>query len=387
MVWHLGQVRAGDLVFTTAIMAITLASLLLNPAFYEDTELQRFSADYATSYLVFLVSLPMAIGVMAGLRLLVPESLASAALAAAVLILTGVAAEHFAGLSAVSEPVRAALFANEIIYAEDFRDQLIYGAVRAKLFTSEPSHVAKAFVLALMAWYAVSTGFCRIPVLYGLLAAGVLLVKSPGIMMVLPAIWACDLCRRRGSGGLGLFVLGGVLAAIAAALAGQALFPDRFAHITSGRDSSFIIRASLPWEILAQVWAKHPMFGLGFGAKESGIPYAISAGGALSRDLNFLLGTNAPLGNNDLFIGMIQLGLVGSVLFAAALLWFWRFSCGAYWPFAAAALGGYLTLIGGINDPRFWGGFALITAAGAAAARLDETRRDGRPALRQSAQR
>jgi hypothetical protein len=161
------------------------------------------------------------------------------------------------------------------------------------------------------------------------------------------------------------------LALIGGVLAAQALFPDRLAHIASGRDGSFIIRVLLPWEILLRTWQDHPLFGLGFGAKESGIPYAVAAAQAMQLDINALLGTNAPLGNNGLLIGMIQLGPLGSLLFAAALVWFWRFACGPYWLFAATALAAYLTLIGGINDPRFWGGFALLTAAAAAAARTE----------------
>ena len=54
LVWHLGRLRVGDLLFAGAVVAITLASLLLNPAFYEDAGLRRFTGDYATSYLVFL---------------------------------------------------------------------------------------------------------------------------------------------------------------------------------------------------------------------------------------------------------------------------------------------------------------------------------------------
>lgn len=307
----------------------------------------------------------MALGALTGLRQIAPETLAQAALVVPLLVLLGVAGERFAGLDAISEPVRAFLFPDEIIYAEDFRDQLVYGAVRAKLFTSEPSHVAKAFVLALLVWYVCSIAFWRIPVAYGLLAAAVLLVKSPGILMVLPAIWATDLCRMRNSRWLVLLLFGGVIAVAAAILASQALFPDRLSHIASGRDSSFIIRATLPLEILGRVWTDHPLFGLGFGAKESSIPCALAVGQEMKLDLN------TPLGNNGLFIGMIQIGLVGSMLFAVALVCFWRFACGPYWPCATIALLGYLTLIGGINDPRFWGGFALITAACAAAARRE----------------
>ena len=369
LAWHLGRVRRGSLVFAGAVTAVALASLIANPAFYETRSLRVFAGDYATSFAVFLVSLPMAIGVITALRQVPPVTIARAALAIVLAILAGTAAERFAGFAAVSEPVRALLFPPEIVYAEDLRDQLIYGAVRAKLFTSEPSHVAKACVLAILVWYATSRARWRIPALYLLVAAGVALIKSPGLLAILPAAWAFDLCRLRRSGWLLPVMLAGVLALAGGVLTAQALFPDRLAHIASGRDGSFIIRALLPWDVLRHAWADHPLFGLGFGAKESGIPYAIAAAQAMQLDINALLGTNAPLGNNGLLIGMIQLGAVGSILFAAALVWFWRFACGPYWLFAAVALAAYLTLIGGINDPRFWGGFALITGAAAAAAR------------------
>lgn len=371
LAWHLGRLRRGDLAFAAAVVAVALASLIANPAFHENPALRAFAGDYATSFAVFLVSLPMALGVIAALRQVLPATIAKAAFAVSLLILTGVAAERFAGFAAISEPVRALLFPAEIVYAEDLRDQLIYGAVRAKLFTSEPSHVAKAFVLAILVWYAAAHGSWRVPLFYMLVAAGVVLIKSPGLLAVLPAAWACDLCRLRRSGWLVPVLIAGVLALIGGVLAAQTLFPDRLAHIASGRDGSFIIRVLLPWEILARTWADHPLFGLGFGAKESGIPYAIAAAQAMQLDVNALLGTNAPLGNNGLLIGMIQLGPLGSALFAAVLVWFWRFACGPYWLFAAVALAAYLTLIGGINDPRFWGGFALITASAAAASRSE----------------
>lgn len=371
LAWHLGRLRRGDLAFAAAVITVALASLIANPAFYESPPLRAFAGDYATSFAVFLVSLPMALGVIAALRHVRPATVAKVAFAASLIILAGVAAERFAGFSAVSEPVRGLLFPVEIVYAEDRRDQLIYGAVRAKLFTSEPSHVAKAAVLCLLVWYAASRAWWRVPVFYLLTAAGVALIKSPGLLAVLPAAWACDLCRLRRSGWIVPVLIGGVLALIGGVLAAQALFPDRLAHIASGRDGSFIIRVLLPWEILSRTWQEHPLFGLGFGAKESGIPYAIAAAQAMQLDINALLGTNAPLGNNGLLIGMIQLGPLGSLLFAAALVWFWRFACGPYWLFAATALAAYLTLIGGINDPRFWGGFALLTAAAAAAARTE----------------
>ena len=189
-------------------------------------------------------------------------------------------------------------------------------------------------------------------------------------MVVLPAIWTADLCRSRGGLGWALAIGAALVLAPLGVIAAEALFAGRLEHILSGQDTSFIIRFVLPFEVLARVWADYPLFGLGLGAKESGVPYAIAAAQHLGLDAGVLIATTSPLGNNGLAIGLIQLGLVGSLAFAASLIAFWRFACGHHWLFAATAMLGYLLLIGGINDPRFWGGLALLSAAAAVAERL-----------------
>lgn len=366
---HLGRLRHGDLLFAGAWIGIAAASLLLNPAFWQDQTLERHGAGFATSFLVFLASLAMALGVFAALQHWPARSLARLALACLLLILAGVAAERWLGLAAVSDAVRDVLYAEEIVYAADLRDRLLYGAVRPKLFTSEPSHVAKFYVLLLPVWYAAASGAWRVPGLYALLAAGIVLIQSPSLLVALPAVWIADLCRSRGALGWLLAAGAALVLAPLAMVAGESLFADRLEHILSGQDASFLIRIVLPFEVLARVWSDYPLFGLGFGAKESGIPYAIAAAQDLGLDAGVLIATTSPLGNNGLAIGLIQLGIVGSLGFAAALVAFWRFACGGHWPFAAAGMLGYLLLIGGINDPRFWGGLALLTAAGAVAER------------------
>jgi hypothetical protein len=379
---HMGRLRHGDIAFAGAAVGVTLATILLNPAFYESSDIRQFAGDYATSYIVFLASLPMAVGVIAALRDQSAPTLAKSSLTALMLLLLGVAAERFAGFGVLSDAVRASLFPPEIVYAEDLRDQLIYGAVRPKLFTSEPSHVSKAFMLALLIWYVTAEGRARIPAFYVLLAVGAVLIRSPGVLAVLPAAWIAELCRMQRSRWILLALPAGLLLAPLAWFVAEAAFAERIAHIASGQDGSFLIRVVLPFEVLLGVWSEHPLFGLGFGAKESGIPYALSAAQGMQLDVEALLGTNAPLGNNGVFIGLIQLGPLGSLLFALVFAVFWRFACGRYALFAAAATLGYLTLIGGINDPRFWGGFALITAAGAAARTRDAGARRPLPAAR-----
>lgn len=370
LVLYLGRLRHGDLVFVAVWIGIAVASLVLNPALWDGRFRGQYGGDYATSFIVFLASLAMGLGVFSGLRLWRPEALARLALSALLILLVGVVAERWLGLAEISNTVRALLYPQDLTYAEDIRDRLLYGGVRPKLFTAEPSHIGKFYVLILLTWYATAAGQWRRPALYALLAAGVLLIQSPTVLVVLPAIWTADLCRSRGGLGWALAIGAALVLAPLGVVAAEALFAGRLEHILSGQDTSFIIRFVLPFEVLARVWADYPLFGLGLGAKESGIPYAIAAAQHLGLDAGILIATTSPLGNNGLAIGLIQLGLVGSLAFSASLIAFWRFACGRHWPFAATAMLGYLLLIGGINDPRFWGGLALLSAAAAVAERL-----------------
>ncbi len=365
----LGRLRHGDLLFAGIWIAVAAASLLLNPAFWDTRTFDRHGAAYGTSFLVFLASLMMVLGVFAALRQWPRPSLCRMALIGLLLLLIGSAAERWLGLAAVSDAVRAMLYAENLTYAADLRDRLLYGGVRAKLFTSEPSHVAKFYVLMLLVWYATARSRCRMPGFYALLGAGVVLIQSPTVLVGLPAAWIADLCRSRGALGWLLAAGASLLLAPLAIVAGESLFAGRLDHILSGQDTSFLIRIVLPFKVLARVWSDYPLFGLGFGAKESGLPYAIAAAQDLGLDAGVLIATTSPLGNNGLAIGLIQLGAAGSLLFCASLIGFWRYACGGHWPFAAAGMLGYLLLIGGINDPRFWGGLALLTAAGAVAER------------------
>ncbi|MCA8928496.1 MAG: hypothetical protein KDC18_10535 [Alphaproteobacteria bacterium] len=371
---HLGRLRHGDLLFAGAWIILAAASLLLNPALWAPGLWATFGSEFATSFLVFLASLAMALGVLAGLRRRSAAGLARLALAALLAILAGAAAERWLGLGAVSDAVRTALYPEAITYAADTRDRLLYGGVRPKLFASEPSHVAKFYVLMLLVWYATARSSWRGAGLYALLAGGVLVVQSPTVLVALPAAWIADLCRSRGALTWVLAATAALVLAPLAVVAGEALFAGRLDHILTGQDTSYLIRIVLPFEVLGRVWSDYPLFGLGFGAKESGLPYAIAAAQHLGLDTGTLIATTSPLGNNGLAIGLIQLGVVGSLAFAASLMAFWRYACGGHWPFAAAGMLGYLLLIGGINDPRFWGGLALLTAAGAVAERAATAR-------------
>src|SRR2546423_1727036 len=60
-------------------------------------------------------------------------------------IIVGCAIEPWAGLRPLSDKVRALVYDASVVYDSDRRDEILYGRVRPKLFTSEPSAVTFAY--------------------------------------------------------------------------------------------------------------------------------------------------------------------------------------------------------------------------------------------------
>ena len=74
-----------------------------------------------------------------------------------VFIIVGCLLEAYAGLRPISDAVRERLYDTSIIYDADLRDQLLYGRVRPKLFTSEPSAVTFAYTQYSTLWLVVES--------------------------------------------------------------------------------------------------------------------------------------------------------------------------------------------------------------------------------------
>ena len=71
-------------------------------------------------------------------------------------IIIGCLLERYAGLRRVSDAVRERLYQMDQVYDADLRDQVLYGRVRPKLFTSEPSAVTFAYTHFSSVWLVIS---------------------------------------------------------------------------------------------------------------------------------------------------------------------------------------------------------------------------------------
>ncbi len=81
-----------------------------------------------------------------------------------IFIIIGCILENHTGLRAISDRVREKIYDSGVVYDADLRDQLLYGHIRPKLFTSEPSAVTFAYTHYCAAWLVVSPWRWKLPI-------------------------------------------------------------------------------------------------------------------------------------------------------------------------------------------------------------------------------
>ena len=103
-----------------------------------------------------------------------------------------------------SDAVRAKLYDAIMVYQSDQRDELLYGGIRPKLFTSEPSAVSFGFTLFSFGWLMIAPWRdwrLKLAVYFGMLGAAYIAMRGPtlmlGLVLVLPYIMMLEPWRAR----------------------------------------------------------------------------------------------------------------------------------------------------------------------------------------------
>lgn len=287
-------------------------------------------------------------------------------------ILVGCFLENYTDFRAVSDAFRERVYSFGL-YQSDVRDQLLYGRIRPKLFTSEPSAVSFAFALFSFAWYVLSKWRHKVIVYLGMLFAGYVLMRGPtlllGVALMVP--YEILLAARfvdRGRTGYNvtqilvalLFTGGAVAAAIVAA---QTVYAERIQEITSGSDPSFFSREILPYLTARQVIATRPFAGAGltgWNGIEGIVRQTMATTPSLMIDWDFDKVSHAL--TNYFWEHWYFLGLFWGVVTLAALTGYLRvlgspspLFCWIVWAVFGQASGAYVS-------PKTWAVFYLACA-------------------------
>lgn len=282
-----------------------------------------------------------------------------------VVIIVGCALETFVEpFRAFSDTVRGIIF-DFGIYVADQRDVMLYGQIRPKLFTSEPSAVTFGFTLFAFCWYVLSESRWKV-IGYGLMfAAAFVLMRGPTLILGLTLLVPYEIFlapRRETPGGSKYNLERGTLAigaagilTIVAVIIGINFYSERITEIQQGTDPSFFSRITAPFLVAVEVVRTHPIAGIGLTAEDSinGLVKQVYAqGGNLVSDFEFASAKHAL--TNYFWTHWIYLGLVWGVVVLVGLTMYLRalkapsvMFCWSVWAILGQASGAYVS-------PKTW---------------------------------
>ena len=208
-----------------------------------------------------------------------PRAVCSLFLVFIILILIGTFFEIFTDFKEVSDDFREKIFKGNL-YDSDLRDIYFYGMIRPKLFTEEPSHVAKFYLICLFVWFSLSENKVRYIIMLLFTVLGIVLIRSHLVLIIIPITIIVEAFYRKKvkfyvqnkykvlavDKSFAILV---ILVAIILILSINIIIDKRVNQIISGDDESFKIRFTGPIIIAFEVLKKYPLFGAGISGKEA----------------------------------------------------------------------------------------------------------------------
>lgn len=208
-----------------------------------------------------------------------PRAVCSLFLVFIILILIGTFFEIFTDFKEVSDNFREKIFKGNL-YDADLRDIYFYGMIRPKLFTEEPSHVAKFYLICLFVWFSLSENKVRYIIMLLFTVLGIVLIRSHLVLIIIPITIIVEAFYRKKvkfyvqnkykvlavDKSFAILV---ILVAIILILSINIIIDKRVNQIISGDDESFKIRFTGPIIIAFEVLKKYPLLGAGISGKEA----------------------------------------------------------------------------------------------------------------------
>ncbi|MBV8406052.1 MAG: hypothetical protein JOY64_00340 [Alphaproteobacteria bacterium] len=302
-------------------------------------------------------------------------------------IIVGCLLETYAGLRPLSDAVRERIYASSNVYDADLRDQLLYGRIRPKLFTSEPSAVTFAYTHYSSVWLVVSPWRWKLPVYFGLMALALFVLPGPTLMLMLllTVPYLVFLAGARAGGRpsttrlVGSLALSLVLVGLAIVL-GRVFFAERLNDLATGKDASFFFRFTGPMLVAFDLLRDHPWAGAGL----TGEPYIADRVidifmNSPSFEAAWQVGKVSDTLTNFFWLHWIYLGLVwGVICLVAVSIWLRMLGtpsvlyCWAVWIILGQASGSYV-------GPKTWAVLLIAAAVAILTAGARQPRSSPRP--------
>lgn len=184
-------------------------------------------------------------------------------------LIVGCLLETYGGLRPISDKFREAVFTSGV-YTADLRDEELYGRIRPKFFTSEPSFVTFSYTTFLFAWFVFSEWRWKLLGYLALVGIGQFAMPGPTLLLSLALVVPYELFLGGKAGQTGLnyqrmfkVAIMGVFLGVLFVTIGLTLYSARLQLLHSGRDASFFFRETGPALLARYVAIHYPFAGAG----------------------------------------------------------------------------------------------------------------------------
>jgi hypothetical protein len=247
-----------------------------------------------------------------------------------ILIAAGAALEVFTKFKYLSDEFRHMVF-RWGLYEADLRDLYTYGQIRPKLFTSEPSHVAKFYILSLFVWFALSESKKRYSVYLFFISIGLILIRSPIIILSIPLALTVEIFFRNRSGinnilnkysplNRGNILILTIISILFLSIGLNTILSGRIQKMIIGPDESFALRIVGPALIAIDTIKEYPLWGTGITGKEAASEIIFDAYWRIGYRITRVHDANV----NFLSLFISYYGLLGGLLFIAGFIFLVR---------------------------------------------------------------
>jgi hypothetical protein len=208
------------------------------------------------------------------------------------------------------------VYLNSVAEKHNYRDIALFGSIRPRLFTTEPSYVAINFTFFLWMWFSTSVLKYKFKLFWIFLIIAIILIKSPIILISVPLMILTEEHSRKvlstfskQRNNLFIYLLGFSLLLISSI---SFIYETRYEMFKRGDDKSANVRIIAPLYVVIETFKVYPFFGSGITSKEAN--YEIIA------KVNSELNSNESQNANFIGLFFMYYGILGSILFIILLL-------------------------------------------------------------------